>query len=77
MINNAQAAIDCITDHRITFLGVDVQRYNGALEIRGQLLIMAEDNKITPSAYYRALQITYPDMTSGMLRAEIDQLGSI
>jgi hypothetical protein len=70
----AQDAINKIKSERITFMGVDVQKYNYALEIRRELQAMAERGEISPGECFKALKITWPDMTPAQKAAEQAEL---
>ena len=70
----AQEAINKIESARTTFMNVDVQKHNYAIEIRRELQTMAEQNDLAPAEYQTALDITMPRMSDSEKAAEYDEI---
>ena len=70
----AQEAINKIKSERTTFMNVDVQKHNYAIEIRRELQAMAEQNDLAPAEYQAALDLTIPKMSNSEKAAEYDEL---
>jgi len=70
----AQEAINKIESERTTFMNVDVQKHNYAIEIRRELQTMAEQNDLAPAEYQTALDITMPRMSDSEKASEYDEL---
>ena len=70
----AQEAINKIESARTTFMNVDVQKHNYAIEIRRELQTMAEQNDLAPAEYQTALDLTMPRMSDSEKAAEYDEI---
>jgi len=70
----AEQAITEIKQVRTTFMGLNVQKYNYKHEIRSQLQIMAEQNKISPSEFLRSLKLTWPHESKALRNGEYRRL---
>jgi len=70
----AQEAINKIESERTTFMNVDVQKHNYAIEIRRELQAMAERNDMPPAEYQTALDLTMPRMSDSEKAAEYDEI---
>jgi hypothetical protein len=70
----AEQAIRKIKAEKTDFMGHIVTRYNYAIEVREQLTRMSERGELAPAEYYRALAITWPQLSDSERRAEADQL---
>ena len=70
----AQEAINKIESARTTFMNVDVQKHNYAIEIRRELQTMAEQHDLAPAEYQTALDLTMPRMSDAEKAAEYDEL---
>ena len=67
---NAKQAIKKIKSERTEFMGQVVEKYATPIQVREQLRIMAESGDIRPSEYWKALKITWPQMSNGEKRYE-------
>lgn len=71
-MKTASQIIEKIKSERTTFMGMDVRKYNYAIDIREKLQEMAESGELSPRKYWSALRNTWGDMSKTEKSAELN-----
>ena len=71
---SAEQAIEKIKSEKTTFLSMTVCMHNYGHEIRQQLQIMAQKNRISPAEYWKALKLTKKPESPALERYEVEKI---